>query len=1366
MRVIGVDFGSAFFKGVVLEQGRVVLSLYRKDTDTESSVREFFQQIREKLGDGRFAAGVSGLRRADELLLVNDMIALSSGVSFLHPEARSIIEIGAQTSKFVLVSGGMLLDFSTNELCAAGTGSFIEQQARRLRLSLEELSALTEKARRAAKIAGRCSVFAKSDMIHLQQKGTPVEEIAYGLCMAIARNSWVSLLKGRELRLPLVIAGGCARNAGIIRAFCEILKLQKGSQLIPSALPGLEIALGAALEAEREGAEERPLSEIENLLLSAVKGASEGGESFRERLRERELETLEEPRHVFNEPVEGYIGIDVGSVSTDFAVLDKEGRVISSVYLPTKGRPVEVILQGLSILKERFKGGFRALGCGVTGSGRYLAEKLVGADVVKNEITCQALGTQHFFKDVDTIFEIGGQDSKYIYLKDGRVQDFTMNKICAAGTGSFLEEQSEQLGINVFKDFASLAFRSEKPLALSSRCTVFMEAEVTSARKRGAALEDICAGLAYAIAENYLEKVVERRKIGNNIVFQGGVASNRAVVAAFEAILGKPIKVHPYNRISGAIGAAIAAKLYKKDGPSKFRGFDIKVDSRIKTFECRACPNYCEVSVIRIEGEKVFFGDACERFSSRGTATALQVDNLAEEYMKACETYFKPLPGAKGTIGIPRASTLIGFLPFWATFFSRLGWQPVLSDYSSEQILTKGVQNLPVGACLPVKLAAGHVVWLLEKGVDYIFIPAVVTLPGDDRRRAYGCPYTQSIPFMIKLSPENFISPPVVMNSGEEEFARSFEKYEKMLDADRDEIIEAYREALKVQQEFERKLRRKGEEVLSSARGFKFAVLGRPYNLFDSYLNLNLFSHLRRLGVAAVPINYLPFDFQKEESDLPWKFSSDILKAAKRLSKEEDIYTVVVSNFGCGPDAFTLKQLEQVFESKPFLFLEFDEHRGEAGLITRLEAFIDMLEGFRKERKTTFYISLPEEKFNRKALEGRKIYMPYFADHVYAFSGAMKFAGFDVEVLPPPDEECRRLGEVFSSGKECHAYAMLLGDLVRLSRKVKEEVVYLFPGTKIPCLLSQYGNGMRVFLRNQGIKNIKVYTPVSEEFISMLGMEGIERFYKGVLSIDLLVKASCEVRPYEQRKGITDEVHRENLLMMEEAIEKGDIISTLRACLERLQKVKKREGERRPVVGIAGDIYTRINPYANNDLFKYLEERGLEVWPSPFEIDIIDFGITRSFMKSISEFNIPAVIASAGIILKRAVELWKIRRAVAGKMKRFEEPGYREILKLASPYMWNEENELLLLNIAKIVDFARKGVDGIINAMCFNCMIGTASAAIVEKIKKDFSDLPIITLVYSGQEHPSLKASLDAFIEQVKRRAALRRKGRVSMKVS
>ncbi len=632
-------------------------------------------------------------------------------------------------------------------------------------------------------------------------------------------------------------------------------------------------------------------------------------------------------------------------------LLGCDDAVVSSVYLPTRGRPVDVLREGLDILRERFRGGLEVLGCGATGSGRYLAARLLGADVVKNEITCQMLGARRFIPGVESIFEIGGQDSKFIAVQDSGIADFVMNKICAAGTGSFLEEQARELGIDIYSDFAPLAFGSEAPLDLGSRCTVFMETEVINAVRHGAPAGAICAGLSYAIVKNYLNKVVGNRPLDSTIVLQGGVASNDAVVAAFENIIGAPVCVHP-----------------------------------------------------------------CAR------------------------------PGSQGTANGP----------------------------------------------------AAH--------------------------------------------------------------------------------------------------------------------------------------------VPASPA---------------------------------------------------------------------------------------------------------------------EVRIPYFADHAYAFSGLWKYKGHNADVLPLPDDRIRILGEKHSLGKECHAYSMLVGDLVDVAaREPGREIVFFFPGTAIPCLLHQYGAGMQVLLRELGIHFLKVSSPTGEELINAFGSDGIERFYMGLLAIELCVKAVCEIRPYEKVRGTADMVHRGNLLRIETAIAAGDIVQALDESLHALSLIPAERNGGRPVVGIAGDLYTKVNSAANNDLYRWLEDRGLEVWPSMFQIDLLDFGISRRLFESVSRGRMQDFLVSGSVAIKRLVDVWKIHRVAAPRVSRLEEPGYLEMKKLAAPYMPNEAHQLLFLNTVKIVDFARRGADGIINAVCFNCMVGNASAAIIEKIRNDYHDIPILTAVYSGGEDPSRAMVLEAFVSQVKRHYA------------
>ena len=464
------------------------------------------------------------------------------------------------------------------------------------------------------------------------------------------------------------------------------------------------------------------------------------------------------------------------------------------------------------------------------------------------------------------------------------------------------------------------------------------------------------------------------------------------------------------------------------------------------------------------------------------------------------------------------------------------------------------------------------------------------------------------------------------------------------------------------------------------------------------------------------------------------------------------IHPVIISNFGCGPDAFTFKQIEEALRGTPYLILEFDEHRGEAGLVTRLEAFIDRLEGGAETwacpRREEFPAA-PVAHFPESRAEVR---IPYFADHAYAFSGLWKYKGHSTRVLTLPDDRIRRLGEKHSLGKECHAYAMLVGDLVDVAeREAGAEIVFYFPGTAIPCLLHQYGAGMQVLLRELGLRSVSVSAPTGEELIRAFGVEAIERFYMGLLAIELCVKAVCEVRPYEKVRGTADIVHRGNLLRIEAAIAGGDVVQALDESLQALSLIPAEPGGSRPVVGIGGDLYTKVNPAANNDLYRWLEDRGLEVWPSMFQIDLLDFGISRRLFESAAKRRMQDFLLSGSVVLKRLVDVWKINRVASPRISRLEEPGYLEMKKLAAPYMPNEAHELLFLNTVKIVDFARRGADGIINAVCFNCMVGNAAAAIIEKIRGDYHDIPIVTAVYSGGEDPSRALVLEAFVSQVKR---------------
>ncbi len=881
-----------------------------------------------------------------------------------------------------------------------------------------------------------------------------------------------------------------------------------------------------------------------------------------------------------------------------------------------------------------------------------------------------------------------------------------------------------------------------------------METEVVNALHDGYSADDICAGLARAIVKNYLERVVGTRPLGRTIVFQGGVASNDSVVAAFESILGQPVSVHPYNRISGAIGAALAARsAVSGRGRSSFRSLAPSIRPSLRSFECRLCSNRCDVNVLDVEGQKAYFGDTCERYTSRGGAAlapgSVLPANLAEEYVAHAEAAFQDVGGRGLTIGIPRASSLYGSLTFWATFFKSLGHRPVLSPPSSEQTLARGLKHLAVGVCLPIKLTAGHAHSLIEAGADFVFVPSIVLLPGDDPARSFACPYTMAVPFIVSTRNESRFLSPVISMQNEEEFLDGFAPYRDLLAANRAKMRTAWHEALEAQEDADETFRRRAADLLQT-RGYRyaFAILGKPYNTLDPFMNLNLFERLRRQGVLAIPQKCLPIDTTGLSSELPWRFSADIQLATAALAEMPDVHPVIVSNFGCGPDAFTFRQLGESLDGRPHLFLEFDEHRGEAGLITRLEAFLDQLEKSAR-RKATAVVRRRDDSQSMPPA-GSLVRIPWFADHAHAFAGLLRFQGLEAKVLPPPTAAVRMLGEKHSIGRECHAYSMIAGDLMELSRNSNgSKFVFFFPGTTIPCLLHEYGRSMQTLLRELQIENIRVCAPTGADIARSSSIDALERFYLGLLSIELLAKAVCQIRPYERIKGSTDVMHRRNLNAIEDAVAGGDVLQTLDNALKGLSTIAREPERNRPLVGLAGDIYTKTNAAANNELVRWLEDRGMEVWPSPFQIDFVDLGISRALNRSIEKMDLSGLLLHGAVAVRREIDLWRVRNVVDGRIAHEEEPGYLEMRKLATGYMPTEANEALFINVAKIVDFARNGADGIINAICFNCMMGNASAAVIEKIRRDHDEIPIITTVYSGGDDPSRRMVLEAFVSQV-----------------
>ncbi len=894
---------------------------------------------------------------------INEFKAIAHGAVACDPGVRTILEIGGDGSRYLQVrfdsaTGYLaLLDYARNGECAAGTGAFIDQQVARMGYSVAEVGSLVASAGKPANIAGRCSVFAKSDMVHAQQRGYSPGAILKGLCEAVVRNYRGTVLRGKPLEPPVMFLGGVAANPGVVTALREALGIE-------IAVPELHLFAAALGCARLAGG--MTLTHAHLAALHRLEVARPAGESHGLRLTLDQVDFIREEQH---RPLDGdggfeaYLGIDVGSVSTNLVLLDGDGRVLDEIYTRTEGKPVEVVRRELLRWRDQWAGRIRVAGVGTTGSGREIAAELVGADTINDEITAHKTGAAFIaaglgMAPVETIFEIGGQDAKFISLEDGIVVDFAMNEACAAGTGSFLEEQAGKLGIAIVDEFAGLALQADRPAAMGERCTVFMEKDVSALLQQGMERAEIAAGLAFSVVQNYLNRVVRGRKIGEVIFFQGGTAYNQAVAAAFAATLNKRVIVPPHCGVMGAIGAALLAREGRagSSSPSRFHGFDPDaVPFSIRHFTCKACSNQCDMQEVTVDGEKSYWGDKCsERYRKSARTTRKPV--IPDLFACHRELLLKDRPGPDGSgrrIGIPRAMYYFDRFPFWRAYFAALGVEVVLSDPTNRQTIALGREYCIAEPCFPILAAHGHVADLMARQVDYLFLPNAINAETPfPAIYSWYCPWGQTLPLVIRNtlhhSPwaEQILSPVLHFREGVVQVTQELEETARQLGAGASRNREAVAAAFAAQEAYIRSIKAAGHDslrLLTAAGREAVLLLGRPYNVMDPGLNLNVAARLRdTYGIDVLPMDFLAFeeiDISPLHNNMFWSYGRRILQAAAWAGRQGHVHAIYITNFKCGPDSY-IKHWIHAALGAPYLTLQFDEHGNDAGMMTRCEAYL------------------------------------------------------------------------------------------------------------------------------------------------------------------------------------------------------------------------------------------------------------------------------------------------------------------------------------------------------------------------------------------------------------------------------------------
>jgi len=1364
---LGIDVGSVNAKLCLIdEQNRIArLDNERIITNPKAAVNALLSRLGEAVPlDSIGGAGVSGSGRDSIPAEFNwaeysSSLAIASGLLSLFPEVKTIVQIGGQTSTVIVLEDGLKKPWqvSSNPLCAAGTGRFLEQQAYRLGISLEDFSRLALKCQGdPPRIAARCSVFAKSDLIHLQQKGVSVEAMLYALCESIARM--VASLKKGFFAEPVYFVGGVAANKAIVRALNEAISARNGHEArvtVPENYRHIE-ALGSALLAKERNSTIRPLPEADarqdyfempGLGKVAVPGNGAGLK--------------------ITEPGSGYLGVDVGSTSTKAVILDETGtEVLAKNYLMTAGRPIEAVKQVFRNLLLDGASHIKIAGVGVTGSGRYLVGSFIGADLIKNEITAQTRAAVEIDPEAD-IIEIGGQDSKLVIKRNGVVVDYQMNKACAAGTGSFIDELAEMLDISVHNgEFASLSFNAPYTIDLGTRCAAFMGQAVASAQQEGVPLEVITASLANSIAKNYLSKVVGHRKLGDKVILTGAVFYNQAVVSAFHQQLeAKKLTVAEHREVSGAIGAAMLAREGMNGQPSKFKGFQEAVDGQcqLSTFICQGCDNNCTITRMQLANEKAtFYGSRCDRYDS--AASHARQKTAFDERERLLFRDYKEGAGTGPVVGIPRALLAYDYAPLLLGFLNTLGARVVLSSKTTKEIMEQAAELSYTDSCFPLKLLHGHIAAIKDR-VDYILYPCFLRLDNKEgaENQKYACPLVQASPFIVRHVldlGDRLLTPIIDFSLGDEETIKNLTSVAAKLGFGRKQGKKAALAGIRTQRQFKTDCLAMGKKLLKQLHEsdhLGVVLFSRAYMSQDSGANLGIAEKLAQLGVVPVPLDFLPLEAvnPKAYSDRPyWHYESKFIAGGEITVKDRQLYGLALTNFGCGPNSFMLNMLADIMGGKPLGELEIDEHAAEAGIVTRLEAYVDTIKSYAQSTK-----HLPET--GRYVYRGasaiinpqKTLLLPRMCPHADVIAEAVNASGARAMVLPEPDEHTLLLSNQVTSGTECLPYRVTLGDFIKFCHDCGDNLKDyegFMAGAYGPCRLGKYVVEQGRILKELGF-DLPMIASVSNNAYRDLNLEpGFTRLaWNSIVAVDGLQRLLWRTRPYEKEKGAAEVLFAEFLKHIAARVRRKErFYDVLQQATAAFKSLIDPELPPRPLIGINGEIYLRSNRFSNRDLVKECEAAGLEVIVSPVG-EWLKYTAHRNLEDAVKDRNFRKMLSS---YLKKLVQERDEHRVSSHyhELLNGREPSTAAILAKSDIYLSPRCGSEAVLSIGSGVEWMESPLfAGVISVMPHGCMPGGIVAAMSEKFSATYQK-PWISLTYDGFLETNNAARISNFAELLK----------------
>ena len=1342
-------------------------------------------------------------------------------------QCPAVISAGGETFMvYQLDPTGRITNVLTGNKCAAGTGEFFLQQLRRMDVTLEEAGQWAETTE-PYHVSGRCSVFCKSDCTHATNKGIPKARVTAGLGQMMA-NKVLELLKKVDRR-DLMLVGGTARNQMMVRYLREAIP----GLIIPTEAPYFE-ALGAALWSLENTPQ--PFPGMDRLFVS-------------QQSRFDLLPPLEKVRSqvTFKTMARGVaqagdvclLGLDVGSTTTKAVLLRREDHaLLASIYLRTSGDPVGASRKCYQAILEEIReqvdpDQISVVGLGVCGSGRQIAGLHALTDGVINEIIAHATASVYFDRDVDTIFEIGGQDAKYTYITNGVPSDYAMNEACSAGTGSFLEESAlETLGVPMEK-IAGVALNAAQPPNFNDQCAAFISSDIKNAIHDGIAHEEILAGLVYSICMNYNNRVKGNRPMGKKIFMQGGVCYNQAVPLAMAALTGKPIIVPPEPGLMGAFGAALEVQKRIANGLMQPGHFDLAAlvnrDAQYgKPFICKGgaekCDRRCEIARITIEGEVYPFGGACNRYDNlrrnqRFDVAKLDLVRIRQQLVFGKYAPLPPDPGSpeyRGRIGLNRSFLVNTYYPLYGHFFSRLGFATVLPNTADAE----GIDQRNAPFCYPVELAHGFFHNLIgeERPLEAIFLPhfkSVPALNGDHNSQV--CPLVQGETFYLqstfrqpldrlKARGTRIFSPLIDLTEGLAAARKPLVATAVSMGVSKKRAEKAFKHALAVMQACQEEMEEIGRQALADLEGhpeqIAVVLFARPYNGFVEEAHKGIPHKFASRGIMVLPLDFLRLENQPTKRHMYWGMGQRIMAAARLVKSHPKLFATYITNFSCGPDSFLVGYFRDLMGRKPSLTLELDSHTADAGLETRIEAFLDIVHAYRQLEKGSggptdnaegyrpARTIVSEEVFSVIDSDGKTL--PYTDPRVtllfpsmgdlaaQAVAAVFGGSGFNVYAHEPSNDAILKLGRGNTTCKECLPLILTTGTLLNYLQHHKrpdEVVLYFMPTGSGPCRFGQYYIFMEDLVRKLKIPNVAMFSLSSEDGYEGLPTSLHRKSWWAIVLSDIFEDIRSMLLANARSAETAMEEFRHQFDKVLNALGTGRFEALERTMVHVAEKLAliplKRPAAEVPIISLMGEIFVRRDGLSRQYLNEQLAANGFATVCAPvaewvhYSNYLVNKGysdqapegwrnkinarIKQHFMHK-DEHRIRAILSSSGLVSAHTAHI-------------------DDIMETAKPYISPHLAGEAILTVGSSLKEVATVSCGVIAIGPFGCMPNRLAESLLNEAMKgadklaaeprnhelkvtltDVHDLPFLAIESDGSPFPQLiHAKLEAFCMRAER---------------